>query len=302
MKKICEISGYTEDEFFKYFINNLKENKITKWDYFINWEKVLKNIAPIETELNLLNSLIGKTNFEEAATKLILQYPQVIRAIPKLLAIRDNSIEVLVDVGKFVYSCFDFSIKKPTDEQAREFALFLVKSGVGNLLTKQRIKSLPDYLIGVEAGLDSNARKNRTGKLMEDVVEVFIKDVCAVSNAEYIAQATARKISEEWNVNIDTDKSTRRVDFAILKRNPDKLYFVETNFYGGGGSKLKSTAGEYITMNKFWNDQGIDFIWITDGSGWKSTEGPLREYFDRANYLLNLKLLQDGYLYKILQG
>jgi len=71
--------------------------------------------------------------------------------------------------------------------------------------------------------------------------------------------------------------------------------------YGGGGSKLKSTATEYIRMNEYWNNQGIQFIWVTDGAGWKSTLKPLREYFDKADYLLNLEMLRNGVLKRILK-
>ena len=90
------------------------------------------------------------------------------------------------------------------------------------------------------------------------------------------------------------------IDFAI--NNNGKLYFIEVNFYGGGGSKVKSTATEYIRMNEYWNNQGIEFIWITDGAGWKSTLKPLREYFDKADYLLNLEMLRRGVLKRILNA
>lgn len=298
MKKICDIAGLSEDEFFRYFIKTLKV-KITKWDYFVNWEKVIKNIVPIERELNLLNSLIGKENFIKEASSLILDYPQVIKAIPKLLAIRENSVDVLVDVSKFIYETFNFTTTKPSKEEAYNFAKFLLNSGIGELLKNRKIKNLVDYVTGVEVGLDSNARKNRTGSLMESIVEIFVADACVANKADYICQATAYKIKNKWGKTIQTDKSSRQIDFAISKNN--KLYFIETNFYGGGGSKLKSTAGEYITMNQYWNKQGIEFLWITDGQGWASTQRPLREYFNQADYLLNLEMLQKGYLNKILE-
>jgi len=298
MKKICKIIGLSEDEFFEYFIDTLK-SKITKWDYFANWEKVIKNIEPIEKELNLLNSLIGKNDFIKEASNLILDYPQVIKAIPKLLAIRENSIEVLVDVNKFIYETFNFTINKPSKEEATNFAKFLLNSGIGELLKNQRIKNLVDYVTGVEVGLDSNARKNRTGSLMESIVEICVANACTINNADYIKQATVNKIKNKWGITIQMDKSSRRIDFAINKNN--KLYFIETNFYGGSGSKLKSTVGEYIRMNQFWNKQGIEFIWVTDGKGWLSTKSSLREYFDKADYLVNLEMLQKGCLNKILE-
>ncbi|MBW1615454.1 MAG: type II restriction endonuclease [Deltaproteobacteria bacterium] len=298
MKKVCEITGKTEEEYFNCLIDTLK-NKITQWDYFVNWKKVLGNTSPFEKELNLLNTLIGKKNILQEAKNLILEYPKIIKAIPFLLAIREKSVEVLVDVNHFVYNNFDFSIKSPSEEQANNFAEFIVKSGIGDLLSRQKIKNIPDYVTGVEVGLDSNARKNRGGKLMEAIVENFVADACINTNARYLSQATAKKIKSEWNISVTQDKTSRIIDFAINKE--EKLYFIETNFYGGGGSKLKSTATEYIKMNSYWNDQEITFIWVTDGNGWRTSYNPLREYFDSSDFLLNLEMLQKGYLTEVIK-
>ena len=129
---------------------------------------------------------------------------------------------------------------------------------------------------------------------MENVVEVFVDEYCQTSQAEYMAQATADKIKAKWNMSIAMDKSSRIIDFAINKNG--RLYFIEVNFYSGGGSKLKSTATEYCEMYDRYHKQGIEFIWVTDGAGWHSTEKPLREYFDKSDYLLNLEMLRNGIL------
>ncbi len=163
----------------------------------------------------------------------------------------------------------------------------------------EKIKNLVDYATGVEVGFDTHGRKFRVGSLMENLVEEFIRDACNKLGINYMSQATAKKIKEKWNIEVKVDKSSRIIDFAINKSG--KLYFIEVNFYGGGGSKLKSTATEYIRMNEFWNKQGIEFIWITDGAGWKNTLKPLREYFDKADYLLNLEMLRKGVLRRILE-
>ncbi len=297
MKKLCQLLDKTEDEFFSELSSSFKK-KINQWSYFVNWIKVLQNIEPIEKELNLLNYLIGKKDLHKETVDLLLKYPDAIKAIPLLLAIRDKSLEVLIDTRNFIYREFDFSKRKYSKEEIEAFADFILKSGLGELLKGKKIKNLVDYATGVEVGLDSNGRKNRGGSLMESLVEEFIKDTCQELNIEYLAQATAKKIMEKWNIDVKVDKSSRIIDFAINKNG--KLYFIEVNFYGGGGSKLKSTATEYIRMNEYWNKQGIEFIWITDGAGWKSTLKPLREYFDKANYLLNLEMLRNGVLKRIL--
>ena len=257
----------------------------------------MRNIEPIETELNILNTLIGKENLQEEVIAIIQKYPEVIKAFPILLAIRDKSIEVLVDTKNFIYRNFDFKQRKLSNEQIKDLSDYILKSGFGEILKDRKIKNLVDYVTGVEVGLDSNGRKNRGGMLMESLVEEFVSKTTSELGFSYMAQATAKKIKEEWNIDVKVDKSRRIIDFAVNKNG--KLYFVEVNFYGGGGSKLKSTATEYIKMNEYWNNQNIEFIWITDGAGWKSTLKPLREYFDKADYLLNLEMLKDGILKKI---
>lgn len=299
MKKLTSLLDLNnDDELFEKIANTFK-TKITQWNYFVNWEKVIRNIDPIETELNLLNVLVGKKDIEDEAFKLIKKYPNVIKAFPALLAVREKSIEVLIDTQNFIYKKYKFNKKELTDQDCKELTDFLIKSGIGSLLADRKIKNLVDYATGVEVGLDSNGRKNRGGTLMENLVEEFIAKTCNELNIGYMEQATASKIKRDWGIDIEVDKSSRRIDFAINKNG--KLYFIECNFYGGGGSKLKSTATEYIQMNRYWNKQNIEFIWITDGAGWQSTLKPLREYFDRAEYLLNLELLKQELLTRILE-
>ncbi len=197
----------------------------------------------------------------------------------------------------FEYENFDLSIQSPTHEQAQNIAKFFIKTGLGELLQDRKIKNLADYATGVEVGLDSNARKNRGGHQMENLVEPYIKQLCQEKGYDYLTEANAKAIKDKWNIAIKVDKSSRRIDFVINAKG--KLFFIEVNFYGGGGSKLKSTATEYVKMNEYWNAQGIPFIWITDGAGWLTTLKPLREYFDKADYLLNIKMLDNGILDKI---
>lgn len=150
-----------------------------------------------------------------------------------------------------------------------------------------------DYIIGVEAGLDSNGRKNRSGHVMENIVEVFIKDVCEKNKFRYLKEADSEKIKAELGYDVPVDKSSRRYDFVI--DNGKELFIIETNFYGGGGSKLKSTAGEYRNLFDILNGQ-YKFLWITDGMGWKATVNPLWETFVHNDYLFNLTMLEKGIL------
>jgi type II restriction enzyme len=299
MNKLCQLLNLeNEDDLFKQITSTFKDRGITLWNYFVNWEKVHKNIKPIEKELNLLNVLIGKVNIEQEVYELIKEYPQVIKAFPFMIAFRNASVAILIDETNFIYKNYDFKNRILTDDDCKDLAIFFMQSGLGDLVKDKKVKNLVDYVTGVEVGLDSNGRKNRGGTLMENIVEKFVKQACDELGFDYMSQANAKKIKEHWNIDIAVDKSSRNLDFAINKNG--KLYFIECNFYGGGGSKLKSTATEYVKMNEYWNAQDITFVWVTDGAGWKSTLKPLREYFDKADYLLNLEMLKDNCLNKIL--
>lgn len=132
---------------------------------------------------------------------------------------------------------------------------------------------------------------------MENIIEFFIKDACENKNYSYIKEATSEKIKQEWGYNVPVDKSSRRYDFVV--NTGKELIIFETNFYGGGGSKLKSTAGEYRDLFNVLNDQ-YKFIWITDGKGWKSTARPLRETFNHNDYVISLDMVEKGILESLL--
>lgn len=292
------------DEFFNKLSNTFKDN-ITTWDYFVNWNKVFNKIDSIEIELNLLNYLVGKNDREikNKLRELLFKYPRVIRVIPAMVAFRDNKTKVLISHkrGKLVYKEYEFSLNnKVTNTEINNVIEFIEKTGFLELLKDKKLKNLVDYVIGIEVGLDSNARKNRTGKLMEDIVAVYIKEICRKNNFDYLPQATSQIINKEWGINVTVDKSSRIIDFAV--KTKDKLFLIETNFYAGGGSKLKSTAGEYKKMFDYWKKDGHNFIWITDGKGWKNTLHPLRETFDYIDFLLNLDFVANGTLESILKG
>lgn len=287
-----------EDDVFKYFIQNLKPSN-NLWSYFVNWEKVFGNVRKIEICLNLLNYLIGKDNFDEEFKRLVKEQPQLARIIPALVVSREKKFEILVDYQnkQLKYENYDFSIKDPTEEDIEKYLHFVKESGLKDLIVSNKIKSLVDYMIGVEAGLDSNARKNRGGHSMEDIVEAFIKDICSKKGCQYLKEANAEKIKQVFNIDVPVDKSSRRYDYVV--KVGEELIIFEVNFYGGGGSKLKSTAGEYRNLH-YVLDGKFKFIWITDGLGWKTTHLPLRETFNHNDYLVSLAMLEKGILEKIL--
>ena len=151
-----------------------------------------------------------------------------------------------------------------------------------------------DYVLGVEVGMDTNARKNRIGKTMELLVEKILKEHVEEKGYEYGIQMTTAKIFKKWGISVPSDKSERRFDFVVNVKG--KLFIFEVNFYSVGGSKLKATASEYIGLNKILSDSGFNFIWITDGAGWKSDHLHLEEAFNKNDYIFNIGMLNKGVL------
>jgi len=298
-----KINCQNEDQAFNYLISNLKPSN-TLWTYFVNWEKVFENTKKIEISLNLLNYLIGKDNFDEEFKNLLKQHPGIVKVIPALV-VRDGNnttrFKILVDYKskKLVYDDYDFGKENPTDADIEKYLTFVKETGLRDLIVSKKVKNLVDYLIGVEAGLDSNGRKNRGGHAMENIVEVFIDDICQKHGYKYVKEANAEKIKKELGYSVPVDKSSRRYDFVI--DNKKELFLIETNFYGGGGSKLKSTAGEYRNLFDVLKGKH-KFIWITDGNGWNKTKKPLRETFEHNDYLFSLKMLEEGLLEDLIQN
>jgi type II restriction enzyme len=293
----------TKDEIFDYLVGSLKPS-IATWSYFVNWEKVFENTKKLEVGLNTLNYLIGKKDFDKEFKFLVKSHPEILEVVPTLI-VRDGSgtlaFKILVDYKnkKFVYENYDFGKSNPTDADIENYLKFAEETGIKDLILSQKIKNLVDYMIGVEAGLDSNGRKNRGGIAMESIIDFFIKDVCSKNGFQYLKEANAASIKEAWNYDVPVDKSSRRYDFVV--NNGKELFIFETNFYSSGGSKLKSTAGEYRNLFDVL-DSKYKFIWITDGEGWKKTTWPLRETFDNNDYIFNLDMVEKGILEALLIG
>jgi len=272
------------------------KSSIKTWDYLVDWNKVSINSSDLEIVLNKLNYLLGKNDIRGEFFKLFANSPDIVKAFPTLLAVRGSEIEIYEPEGRTT-EFFDFS--ETSKLSAEKYFEFLEQSGLVKLFKEDGVKNLVDYVLGVEVGLDSNGRKNRGGTLMESVVETYIKDFCLKSGYEYLSQATAKKIDEKWNFKVGVDKSSRSFDFAIYNPVTKKLKLVETNFYNGGGSKLKAVCGEFKGLHDELAKQGIDFIWITDGLGWQTAKRPLEETYNHNKYIFNLSMLENGILEKL---
>ncbi|QUY65680.1 restriction endonuclease [Helcococcus kunzii] len=278
----------------EYFINTLSMSNKTP-NYFINWEKVVKNTNEFELELNTLNYLVRKEDIINETKKLFKNQPNLIKAIPSLIAERNKEI---------VMSYKKLNFKNIDEDNTDLYVDFCENIGLLDFIKNHTNKSLVDYVYGVEAGLDSNGRKNRSGTNMETIVEDYVSSIAQEHNLEYLPQAKASQILSKWGKDVPTDKANRSFDLAIYNKSNDKLFLLETNYYNGGGSKLKSVCGEFMNLNRLiGEDKNISFIWVTDGQGWKTALNPITEAMAEINNILNLHMIfSDGLLKEILSN
>lgn len=272
-------------------------SSIANYGYYIDFDKVYRNVNDIKVELNILNSLIGSTDIENDFKNIITKYPETLKCIPILLAVRANEIYAIDGDGEFSYN---FKKAKYSPEQ---YAVFMRKTGLFELLEKHIIHTLVDYVTGVETGLDSNGRKNRGGHLMEDLVESYIVKAGFEKNKTYFKEMYIHEITEKWGIDLsaisNSGKMEKRFDFVI--KTDKAIYGIETNFYACGGSKLNETARSYKQIaQEVATINGFEFVWFTDGSGWTSARHNLEETFDVMEHIYSIDDLEKGILSELL--
>lgn len=281
-------------DFEKWF--SLLRDSIATYSYYIDFKKVYENLDKVKVELNILNSLIGSKTIKTDFENIIQKYPETLKCIPLLLAVRNSEIAVVDSSG---YKIFNFTSRKnPIDD----YSIFMEKSGLFNLLQNHIINNLIDYVTGVETGLDSNGRKNRGGHLMEDLVESYIKQAGFIKDKTYFKEMYISKITQKWGIDLSTvsnqGKMEKRFDYVVKTDN--MIYVIETNFYGSGGSKLNETARSYKTLaTEIRNINNVKFVWFTDGNGWKSAKHNLEETFYVMENIYCIKDMEDGIISKV---
>ena len=272
-------------------------DSIANYKYYIDFKTIYKNAEIYKVELNMLNSLIGSQNIEQDFENLVKKYPEVLKCVPTLLAVRQTEIIVLDDEGnKFEYNF------KNMNYNVEQYTVFMRETGLFELLEKHLINNLYDYVLGVECGLNSNARKNRGGHLMEDLVEKFIQRAGFEKDKTYFKEMYLQDIERRWKLDMsfisNKNQATKRFDFVI---KTDKcIYGIETNFYASGGSKLNETARSYkMIAEEAERVVGFEFVWFTDGMGWISARNNLRETFDNMEHIYNIADMKNGIMKEI---
>lgn len=263
---------------------------ISGYDYYINFNKVVNNVEKLKIELNILNSLIGSKDIDRDFENIIKKYPETLKCIPLLLAVRQSEIYAQDEEGSFIYNF------KNMNYSIEQYKVFMRKTGLFDLIQDHIVNNLIDYALGVETGLDSNGRKNRGGHQMEDLVEDFIKKSKV---KEYYKEMYLSAIEDKWNIDLsalsNNGKAKKRFDFVVKTNN--MIYVIETNFYGGlgGGSKLNETARSYKMLSQEADTvDDLTFVWFTDGTAWRSARGNLRETFEAMEHIYSIDDLENG--------
>ena len=247
-------------------------------DFFCDFDKISANVSQVEISLNALNYLIGKEDLAKAVTDLWERDSKSFEVMGILIAVREEGNKPVVD------SQGNVVLLKSYFTSPQKVVEFLTETGLADVFNSRRIKNLVDYVFGIETGLDTNARKNRSGHIMERTVASIFEE-CDVAFRQEVYSSEFRELSV-----LGTDE--KRFDFYIETSN--KKYLIEVNFYSGGGSKLNEVARAYTELAPKVNSvDGFEFVWITDGIGWRSARNKLEEAYREIPSVYNLTTIKD---------
>jgi len=279
--------GYNSlEEYEEDFMNTLLVTNHT-FNYFVNWDKIYDKLLKNITEISILNSLnkVPPEKVEDQFREILTYYPEVVPILPSILAVRyEKDKKYIIDIFDGEFKEYDFSDE---NYNINDIIYFSKKTGLLELFNN--ITDLYTYLLGTEVGLDTNARKNRSGTTFEFIVENLLKDELK----EY----------DEYNVisqgYVDHIERNKIADFIIYKNGVQKV-IIECNFYNSTGSKPIEVANAYIDLQEQLSKENLTFIWITDGQGWKKMKKTMKNVDQNIDYVLNYNILKNNLL-KILK-
>ncbi len=285
------------DELIKEFQDTLLESNMT-FSYFCDWDKIKKNIEKYKYEINILNYLVGAKDVKTKLQEILKKNPETLKIIPLIIAVRDLDIAVIRDPERPLetLSKYSFDKKTITDSEIKNTISFCEDSGIIALFSDLRIKDLRDYLLGVETGLDTNARKNRSGTAMESLITPILKKI---KNITVYSQQSFESICGKNGIPKCDGIENRKFDFVV--KTLTKCYNIEVNYFSGQGSKPQEIVDSYINRNNELKRAGMGFVWVTDGVGWKSGVNQLTKAFKEMDHVLNISLAKKGLLQDILK-
>ncbi|UYZ68769.1 type II restriction endonuclease [Moraxella bovis] len=267
---------------FDDFLNSMSETNATL-DYFTDFDKVKKNVAQIEIHLNQLNYLLGKDDLKQAVYDLYAECPNAFSILEILIAVRKKEQKKSLDEKGQVVTLNSYF------QSADKIIDFLNNTGLADVFRDKNIKNLVDYVFGIEVGLDTNARKNRGGDNMSKAVQLLF------DNADIYYKKEVRNTIFTDIESLGAD--VKQFDFVIKTKR--KTYVIETNYYNSGGSKLNEVARAYTDVAPKINQYSqYEFVWITDGQGWKTAKNKLQEAYTHIPSVYNLYTLH-GFIEQI---
>lgn len=280
---------------FDELISNLR-SVIASFAFYTDFDKVVANVKKQQTRLERLEKILKSDHFDEELVRSINSDPKLIGLLANLLAIRKN-FDVSEDNR---IRSYDLSSKTLSDQ---DYIDLVNESGLLSMFRDGLISDLKSYLLGVEVGLDSNARKNRGGTAMEKLVEEYIIQL----DLPYHSQVSKRTIKKKFGIDIDAvlngeslESASKIFDFVVVGQ--EKIYLIETSFYSGGGSVLSRTSRSFRQLDtELLKLESVEFIWITDGKGWKTAKGNLKETYDTMRHLYTIQDLENGVLNKVIK-
>lgn len=260
---------------FDVFLSQLKETNATL-GFFTDFSKVSSSVAKIAVKLNQLNYLLGKDNLRAAVELVYNENPKAFEVLDILVAVRKKDKKLVLNEKLQPVLLESFF------NDVDSICTYIEGTGLGEVFRSKKITNLVDYVFGVEVGLDTNARKNRSGKLMaEAVAKVF-----AEANVAFEEEVNSTTFNDLKGLG----KDLKRFDFVIRKK--DKTFLIETNFYNDGGSKPNEVARSYSDIAPKINaNTKYEFVWITDGQGWLSAKNKLEEAYGIIPRVYNLTTL-----------
>ena len=271
------MAAHTSEQ-FDLFMSQLRETNATL-DFYCDFPKIARNVADIEISLNTLNYLIGKEDLRSAVEALWNRDKRVFEVMDILIATRKKDDKKYIDNDGSMHSVH--SLFASVDGVMK----FIEGTGLDKVFKNKEVKDLVDYVFGVETGLDTNARKNRSG----EITETLVARILANAGITYREQVSSREFPAIAAV-LGADQKV--FDFAIAANG--KTYLIEVNFYSGGGSKLNEVARSYTDVAPKVNGvPGFEFVWITDGIGWNSARNKLEEAFAAIPSIYNLTTISE---------
>lgn len=265
--------------------------------YWINFDNVQKNIQLYdEPDLYTLDYLIGKN--EEEIKQFFRTRPHLLLMVPKLLGIRDDKLEkkkTFLKVQEIDGEIF-LNFKEIDLENLEKYIEFLYDSGLLWVFKKGVRKSIHDYAVGLEAGMDSNGRKNRSGKAGEAFLEEVLENIAKERNWLHYGQTTGDDAKKLYGVDLGEEFQNRKFDGSLYNSERSKLYLFEVNNFNSNGSKMKASATEFKDLHSRFSRTNHEFIYITDGRGWDSDKSHLKEAMEYIGKVFNYNMVKSGYL------